>query len=69
MTEVERIAQLAVQAAQAAFADKSYAVVVIVRESPDGKQQIASNITSGRADIVRVMAEATNAVRGSGVVI
>lgn len=65
--EAERICRAAVAAAQAAFGDKSYAVVVVVREIPDGKLQVGSNITSGRPDIVRTLTDATAAVRGSGV--
>ena len=64
--KTQKIGQAAVKAAESLFEGKPYAVIVIVRELPDAGMPInvATNITSGKPDVLRVMEEARAAVRG-----
>lgn len=66
LEKVRAIGEAAVKAAEAKFDGKPYAVVVIVRELPDAGMPInvATNITSGKTDVLRTIDEARAAVRG-----
>ena len=64
--KTRKIGEAAVKAAEAEFEGKPYAVIVIVRQLPDAGMPInvATNITSGKPDVLRIMEEARVAVRG-----
>lgn len=64
--DVRRIGEAAVKAAEAQFEGKPYAVIVVVRELPDSGMpvNVATNITSGKRDVLGILEEARNAVRG-----
>lgn len=64
--KTRQIGEAAVKAAEAEFAGTPYAVIVIVRQLPDAGMPInvATNITSGKPDVLRIMEEARAAVRG-----
>jgi hypothetical protein len=67
--DTKRAADLAVKAAAAAPQGKPIAVVVIVREIPDGALSVASNILTDRAAMLRILKEGSDAIRGDARVI
>lgn len=64
--DVQRIAEAALKKTVEEFGLRQYAVVVIVRELPFAGLPInvATNITSGAGDVLRVVREAVDAIRG-----
>jgi hypothetical protein len=64
--DVRRIGEVAVRAAEAEFRGGHFAIVVIVRELPWAGMPInvATNVSSGKDDVLRVVEEGVTALRG-----
>lgn len=67
--DLERITQAAIDGATAQFAGREYGIVVVVREIGGGRLNVGSNVMGGRPAMIRTLQEATDALRGSSLII